>query len=136
MGDARRLHRPPVLKSVILLLQSDLPGGYGVALLQTLLALGAVCILAWAVLRWSAKRGLGFGGGKRVRVLERVSLDSRRALYLVQIGERVFLIGAGDAAAPSVLAELEEGELPELPEPASSFAEVLGRLRGKAPAEK
>ncbi|MFW5921060.1 MAG: hypothetical protein ACOCUS_04415, partial [Polyangiales bacterium] len=57
---------------------ADLPGGYGAALLQTLLALAAVCVLAWVVLRWSAKRGFGMGpSGGRVRVLERVPLDQR-----------------------------------------------------------
>jgi len=30
---------------------AELPGGYGLALLQALLALGAVCVLAWSVLR-------------------------------------------------------------------------------------
>ena len=113
------------------LLQSDLPGGYGVALLQTLLALAAVCILAWIVLRWTARRGLGLGAGKRVKVLERVPLDGRRALYLVEVGERVLLIGAGDTTAPAVLAELKADELPELPEQAGSFAELLAKLRGK-----
>ena len=52
---------------------SDLPGGYGVALVQALLALVAVCILAWTVLRWSAGRGLGaLGGGQRIHVRAKV----------------------------------------------------------------
>jgi flagellar protein FliO/FliZ len=115
---------------MIVLLQSDLPGGYGVALLQTILALGAVCVLAWVVLRWSAKHGLGVGG-RRVKVLERVPLDARRSLYLVSIGERVFLIGGGEGASPSVLAELDPDELPAVPERPASFAELVARVRGK-----
>lgn len=110
------------------LLQSELPGGYGVSLLQTLLALAAVCILAWVVLRWSSKRGFGLGAGKRVKVLERVPLDGRRALYLVEVGGRVLLLGAGDAASPNVLAELDPDELPELPE-SKTFGELVARLR-------
>lgn len=116
---------------MIPLLQSDLPGGYGVALLQTLLALAAVCVLAWIVLRWTARRGFGLGSGKRVRVLERVPLDGRRALYLVEIGDRVLLIGAGETSAPAVLIELDPGELPELPDRPSSFAELIAKLRRK-----
>ena len=112
-----------------LLLQGDLPGGYGASLLQTLLALVAVCILAWVVLRWSQRRGLGVGQGKQVKVLERVPLDARRTLYLVEVGGRVLLIGAGDASAPSVLAELDPSELPELPQ-GSSFGGLVARLRG------
>lgn len=115
----------------MILAESGLPGGYGVALLQTLLALAAVCILAWIVLRWTSRRGLGLGSGKRVKVLERVPLDGRRALYLVQIGDRVLLIGAGDSAAPAVLAELDPDELPELPDRPSSFGELLAKLRSK-----
>lgn len=92
------------------LLQSA-PGGYGVALLQTLFALAAVCVLAWAFLRLSARRGFGTGSG-RARVLERLPLDGRRALYLVEIGERILLVGVGDGGAPSLIAELDPSELP------------------------
>lgn len=110
----------------------ELPGGYGASLLQSLLALAAVCILAWVVLRWSAQRGLGLGEGRRVRVIERVALDARRSIYLVQIGERVLVIGAGDGASPSILSEMKASELPEVP-PARSFADVL-RASARSPA--
>ncbi len=102
----------------------DLPGGYGASLLQSLLALAAVCILAWVVLRWSASRGLGTGAGRRMKVIERVPLDARRWVYLVEIGERVLVVGAGDNASPTLLAELKKSELPDAPE-ARSFLEVL-----------
>jgi len=112
---------------------ADLPGGYGVALLQTLLALVAVCILAWVVLKWASRRGLGLGaGGGRVRVLERIALDPRRSLYLVKVGDRVLLIGAGDGGAPAMLAEVDAASLPPEPEGGRvAFADVLDRLRGK-----
>lgn len=110
---------------------AELPTGYGAALLQSLLALLAVCILAWVVLRWVSQRGVGLGTGKRVRVLERVPLDARRQLYLVEVGGKVLLIGAGDGSAPRLIAEVDPGALPE-PEapPGMSFAQVLARLRG------
>ena len=114
---------------------ADLPGGYGAALLQTLLALGAVSLLAWVVLRWSAKRGFGMGpSGGRLRVLERVPLDQRRALYLVRVGDRVLLVGAGEGASPTVLAELDPSELPPAPERPpgnASFAAILRRIGGR-----
>lgn len=108
---------------------AQLPTGYGVALLQGLLALLAVCVLAWVVLKWAAGRGFGVAGqGKRVRVLERVPLDARRSLFLVQVGERVLLLGAGEGASPTTLAELTPEELPELPERRGPrFADVLAR---------
>lgn len=106
---------------------ADLPGGYGVALVQALLALIAVCILAWIVLRWTAGRGLGaLGGGQRVEVLERTHLDARRTLYLVKIGERAFLVGAGEGGAPSLLAEIPVKDLPPA-KPAVRFSDVLRR---------
>ncbi|MCA9607162.1 MAG: flagellar biosynthetic protein FliO [Myxococcales bacterium] len=110
------------------LLQGALPSGYGVSLLQTLLALAAVCILAWVVLRWTAKRGLGLGGGRRVKVLERVPLDGRRALYLVEVGGRVLLLGAGEGASPALLAELDPDDLPAVPEP-KSFGDLVAKLK-------
>lgn len=110
----------------------ELPGGYGVALLQAVLALGAVCLLAWVVLRWLGKRGFGTGarGTGRIRVVERTPLDAHRALYLVEVGDRVWLVGAGEGASPSLLAELDPSELPPLPESGERpLAGVLGRLK-------
>ncbi|UJR78680.1 flagellar biosynthetic protein FliO [Sandaracinus amylolyticus] len=117
---------------MILLLQAsaELPGGYGVALLQSLLALAAVCVLAWVVLRWASQRGLGtFARGTRVKVIERVPLDARRTLWLVKVGGKVLLIGAGDGASPNTLTELREDELPAAESNAkgATFVEVLRR---------
>ncbi|MFW6050790.1 MAG: flagellar biosynthetic protein FliO [Myxococcota bacterium] len=111
----------------------ELPGGYGAALLQAVLALAAVCLLAWVSLRWLARRGVGVPGGRgRIRVLERAPLDARRSLYLVRVGPRIWLVGAGEGAALSVLAELSEDELPEAaPEESRSFASVLARAAGR-----
>ena len=111
----------------MLLQAGAIPGGYGVALLQTLLALAAVCILAWVVLRWAAQKGLGIGAaGKHVKVLERLPLDARRTLWVVKIGDRVLLIGAGDGASPRTLAEIPAKELPPIDEaPKKSFVEIL-----------
>lgn len=113
--------------------EAQLPGGYGAALLQTLLALLAVCILAWVVLRWASRKGLGIGRGKRIRVLEKMPLDARRALHLVEVGGRVLLVGTGDAAAPTLLTEIDPQSLPETSAPAASFKDVLDRVR---PARK
>jgi len=112
-----------------------LPHGYGWALLQTLLALGAVCALAWVLLKWGASRGFGgASAGGRVKVLERVALDPRRSLYLVQVGERVLLLGAGDGAAPSLLTEMPADSVAALATPTPrGFADVLAKATRKAP---
>jgi len=127
---------------MILLLQAsaetaELPGGYGVALLQSLLALAAVCVLAWVVLRWASQRGLGtFARGTRVKVIERVPLDARRTLWLVKVGGKVLLIGAGDGASPTTLTELRTDEVPDEPSggaKGATFVEVLRRAASGAP---
>ena len=101
---------------------------YGASLVQAVAMLMGVCVLAWLVLRFASQRGLGHGPGQRVKVLERVALDARRMIYVVQIGERVLVLGGGEGASPTLLAELKPGEFPPLP-PARSFAEVLSTLR-------
>lgn len=101
---------------------------YGASLVQAVAMLLGVCVLAWLVLRFASQRGLGLGQGQRVKVLERVPLDARRMIYVVQIGERVLVLGGGEGASPTLLAELKPGELPPLP-PSRSFAEVLSALR-------
>lgn len=109
-------------------------GGYGVALLQSLLALVAVCILAWVVLRWSAKAGLG-GGGRHLEVLERLALDHRRGVVLVRAGGRVLLLGVGENAAPTLLTELDPKDVPRDAAAKVSFLDVL-RQKGATPPPK
>lgn len=73
------------------------PTGYGLYLLQTLLALGAVCALAYVVLRWGAKRLYGVGRpGQQMRLVERLPLDPRRSLYLVEVSGRQLLVGSSE----------------------------------------
>ncbi len=107
--------------------EATLPGGYGAALVQTLLALGGVCVLAWVVLRWASRRGLGVGRGQRIKVVERVPLDARRALFLVEVGGKMLLVATGDGA-PTLLTELDPADVPT-PEKPASFADVLKRIR-------
>lgn len=115
-----------------------MPGGYGAALLQTLFALVGVCILAWVVLRWGARRGLGMGGATgRMRVIERVALDARRSLFLVEVGGRVLLVGSGDGGSPTLLTEIDKSTLP-VDEPARSatFADVMKKFRREPDQDK
>ncbi|MBK7776113.1 MAG: flagellar biosynthetic protein FliO [Sandaracinaceae bacterium] len=88
-------------------------GGYGAALLQAVLALLAVSVLAWVVLRGLARGGMLRGGG-RIRVLERTPLDARHALVLVQVDGETLLLGVGDGSAPTLLKTLPESDLPSL----------------------
>jgi flagellar biosynthetic protein FliO len=133
--------------------------GYGVQLVRSLAALAGVCVAAWWVLRWAAKRGLGqMPKGRALRVLERVPLDARRSLYLVQVGQKRLLLGASEQSL-SLLAELRPEDLASegaasaagqgvSAVPAASrasgtsaqeaagarFAQVLARIRGQSSA--
>ena len=86
-------------------------GGYGAALLQAVLALLAVSVLAWVVLRGLARGGMLRGGG-RIRVLERTPLDARHALVLVKVDGETLLLGVGDGSAPTLLKTLPVHDSP------------------------
>ena len=86
----------------------------GAALAQTLLALGAVCALAWWTLRWAARRGVGRGPAGVIDVVDRVALDPRRSLVVVRVAGRALLLGAGDGPL-TLLAELDPAALPPPP---------------------
>jgi flagellar biogenesis protein FliO len=93
-------------------------------LARTLIALIGVCALAWVTLTWLSRRGFVGASrpGSRLRLLDRLALGPRRQLYLVQADSRVFLVGAADAGAPRLIAELDRVDsesTPEVPSPAS-----------------
>ncbi len=109
--------------------------GYGTALLQSFLALVAVCVTAWWVFRVAMKRGpYGLRASGRIQVIDRAALDGQRSVYLVRVGGRVLLLG-GAREAVTLLAELTDADVPTsatVTEP-ESFASVLARLRGRSP---
>lgn len=101
--------------------------------LQTLLILAAVCLLAFVFLRWGMKRFQpgALGGKGAIKVLDRLALEPRHALYVVEVGERVFLIATSDHQT-SLVAELDEQAIEPLRrkgassrEGRRSFREVL-----------
>ena len=83
-------------------------GGGLLSVARTLIALIGVCALAWVTLLWLSRRGFGASRpDSRLRLLDRLALGPRRQLYLVQADSRVFLVGAGDAGTPRLIAELD-----------------------------
>jgi flagellar biogenesis protein FliO len=121
-------------RGIVLMQQAAAPladTSFALDLLRTLLALGLVCALVFVSLRLLARRGFaGFAFGRSagpVRVLQRVPLEPRRALYLIAAGKRVLLIGSGDGGAPRLIAELD----PELldADPATAAAAAVKAAR-------
>jgi flagellar biogenesis protein FliO len=47
-----------------------------------------------------------------IQVVGRVSLSPKHSVYLLKVGQRVLLVGAGPQGAPALLGELDD--LPEL----------------------
>lgn len=106
--------------TVMIVLQAQkslFPLGYWVSLLQAALGLIIVCVLAWLALRWVAKRTEHLNRSRRLRVLERTPLDSRKSLYLIEVGSKVMVVGYGQNGPPAVLTEMAKEELPEIPAP-------------------
>jgi flagellar biogenesis protein FliO len=96
----------------------------------SVLSLVVVCVLAFAVLRWLGRRGLGQSDAS-LRVRGRCCLEPRRSLYVVETAGRCFLIGVGDGPI-SMLAEIDPASLGSTSgtnEPGGgSFADALGKV--------
>jgi flagellar protein FliO/FliZ len=113
----------------------QVPGVGWSSLALSFLSLGAVCVVAWAVLRVLAGKGVGRASGA-IRVVARCPLEPRRSLYVVEVAGRSFLVGVGEGPM-TMLAEVDANALPREGAPAPPrFAEVLARVlkRGKAEA--
>jgi flagellar biogenesis protein FliO len=99
----------------------------GAFLLQFLLVTAVMGAVAYAVLRLVRERfpGLGRalqGGGRSLRVVDRVALDAQRAAFIVAVGSRHWLLAAsGDHITP--VAELAAGDLD------ASFATLVEQER-------
>ena len=67
-------------------------------LLQTMLALGLVCGIAYAVFRWILPRlSLARSASSMVRVVDRINLDARKSLYVIEVAGRWMLIASSEA---------------------------------------
>jgi flagellar biogenesis protein FliO len=100
--------------------------------LQTVLTLAAVAGLAVLILYAARRVGVGRPSGP-LSIVGRLVLDARRVIYLVRVGEQVYVIGASEAGL-SKLGEIAPEALGTLLEPvaagsAPGFRQVLERLR-------
>ena len=96
-------------------------------MVETFVTLLAVCGLAFVVLYGARRLGIGRPRGP-IQLVGQLPLDARRAIYLVQVGEQVLVVGASEAGITKL------GEVPakELPVPertaAAPFGDVLARV--------
>ncbi|HEX8474442.1 MAG TPA: flagellar biosynthetic protein FliO [Pyrinomonadaceae bacterium] len=121
-------------ESLLVLLQEPTPfvtGGdsgasFFLMLVETMLALGLVCGLAYALFRWVLPR-LQMAGIMRasdssmVRIVDRVGLDARKNLYVIEVAGRWLLIAASEAGV-QLVSELDAAN-------AEEAAQAIERLR-------
>jgi flagellar biosynthetic protein FliO len=87
-----------ILRQMVAFIAASPPSalGYLMFIVETVVALALIGLAAWAVRRWSGGR-LPFGRqGGRMRSIERLSLDARRSIHLVEVDGQTLLIGAGE----------------------------------------
>lgn len=88
----------------------------GWTLFRTTLVLAMVVALAWLTLNVGLRRLLGIKpalGTHVVTVLERVTLDQKRSLFVVEAAGEVLLVGGGEGAL-SLISKLDRAEVDKL----------------------
>jgi flagellar biogenesis protein FliO len=95
-------------------------------IVETLVTLVAVVALAVLVLVGARRFGLGRATGP-LELVGRLPLEARRAVYLVRVLDRVFVLGASEAGLEK-LAELEGSNLLPPEQPKLSFQQALARV--------
>ncbi|MBM4281403.1 MAG: FliO/MopB family protein [Deltaproteobacteria bacterium] len=101
-------------------------------MVKTVVALTVVLLLAWLTLH----KGMGrlverAQAGKRLRVVERVALDARRSLFLVEVDGRTMVVGGGDVVR---LDSLPTADAADASLRASAFDKVLASPPSRAPS--
>ena len=89
--------------------------GYGAYIGQTIGVLALLALLAWILARFVAPRLRGAGGRSRLRVVERLPLEPRRSLYVVEVDGEPMLLGVADGSV-RLIKELSLAATAEAPE--------------------
>ncbi len=118
----------------------------GWTLLRTMVVLGMVIALVYVTLNVGLRRLLGIkpvvGAGSIVTVLERVPLDQKRALFVIEAAGEVLLVGGAEGGGLSLISKLDAAEVAKLrasPAPAPVLVspllqKLLGRKDPKPPS--
>ncbi|MFT3707177.1 MAG: flagellar biosynthetic protein FliO [Archangium sp.] len=135
-NDGARLAEPEIPKSEPPeLAAEDLNLGWTLA--RTMLVLAMVVGLAWLTLNVGLRKLLGIrptAGTHLVNVLERVPLDQKRSLFVIEAAGEILLVGGGDGAL-SLIAKLDRTEVDKLravsPNQAIQLSPFLQKLLGR-----
>ncbi len=76
-------------------------------LLQTVFALGLVCGLAYLIFRVILPRlAVSYGSNNMVRVVDRIGLDARKSLYVIEVAGKWMLVASSESGV-QLIAELD-----------------------------
>jgi flagellar biogenesis protein FliO len=103
-------------------------------IVETLLTLVAVIALAILVLVGARRVGIGRPLGP-LQLVGRLPLEGRRAVYLVRVAERVYVLGASEAGIEK-LGELDPSALREPIEQPGGFRQVMARVLDRTGASR
>jgi flagellar protein FliO/FliZ len=108
-----------------------------VMLLQTFLALAFVCGLAYVIFRvLLPKFTTNFGANNMMRVVDRIGLDTRKSLYIIEVTGRWFLVAASESGV-QMISELDAKEAAEAERSIVEKRQLPGSvLNGKSFQEK
>lgn len=137
--DGARLPEPEIPRSEPPeLAAEDLNLGWTLA--RTMLVLAMVIALAWLTLNVGLRRLMGIRptvGTNLVSVLERVTLDQKRSLFVVEAAGEILLVGGGDGSL-SLISKLDRAEVDKLraanPNQPVQLSPLLQKLLGRKDA--
>ena len=69
---------------------------YGLFILETIVALAVIALAGWAVVRFSGKRLSVGEKNRRMKLIERLVLEPRRSIHLVELDDEIMLIGTSE----------------------------------------
>lgn len=105
-----------------------------VMMLQTLLALGFVCGLAYLIFRWVLPRlNATRSAYSMVKIVDRIGLDARKNLLVIEVAGRWLLIATSEAGVQLVSeldAETAEEAAAEIERTRPTFKSMTSNARG------
>lgn len=113
------------------------------ALIRMILVLAGVLLLAYLILhKGLGKLGAKLRQGRLIRVIDRVGLEPKKTLYLVEVGNRHVLLGSGEGGI-RFLTELDPADTAEgfasklsVETPSQPLGSDNGQGQAESPAKK
>lgn len=106
-------------------------------LFQTFVALAFVCGLAYIIFRVLLPRfTANYGANNMMRVVDRIGLDTRKSLYIIEVTGRWFLVAASESGV-ELISELDAKAAEEAEHEIVQKRQLpAGALNGKTFSEK